>query len=74
MPTGTVEAADSLPVDCDTDGLKERYGFDTHAARAECLRLALRVPRKVINSNKIDRSITEQHSSQCNILKALEAT
>lgn len=40
MPTGTVEIADALPTDSDTERLKERYGFDTPAARAECLRLA----------------------------------
>jgi hypothetical protein len=35
--------------------------------------LALRVPRKVIDTNKIDWSITEYNSSECNILEALEA-
>lgn len=40
MPMEEFEGAASLPVDCDTDGLKARYGFDTRAARAECLRLA----------------------------------
>ena len=34
--------------------------------------LALRVPHKLIDSNKIDWFITEQYSSQCNILEALE--
>lgn len=40
MPTGTVEIADALPTDSDTRWLNEQYGFDTLAARAECLRLA----------------------------------
>ena len=34
--------------------------------------LALRVPHKLIDSNKIDWFITEQYSPQCNILEALE--
>ena len=36
--------------------------------------LALRVPHKLIHSNKIDWFIAEQYSSQCNILEALEPT
>jgi hypothetical protein len=35
---------------------------------------ALRVPHKLIHSNKIDWFIAEQYSSQCNILEALEPT
>jgi len=34
--------------------------------------LALRVPHKLIHSNKIDWFIAKQYSSQCNILEALE--
>lgn len=40
MPAETVEATSAPPVDGDTKWLKERYGFDTLAARAECLHLA----------------------------------
>jgi len=36
--------------------------------------LELRVPHKLIHSNKIDWFIAEQYSSQCNILEALEPT
>jgi hypothetical protein len=36
------------------------------------LGLGLRVPHKLIDNNKIDWFITEQYSSQCNILEALE--
>ena len=36
------------------------------------LRLGLRVPHKLIHSNKIDWFIAEQYSSQCNILETLE--
>jgi hypothetical protein len=36
------------------------------------MRLALRVPRKVVDSNEIDWFLAEQYSSQRNILKALE--
>jgi hypothetical protein len=36
--------------------------------------LGLRVPHKLIDSNKIDWFITEQYSPQCNILEALEPT
>ena len=35
--------------------------------------LALRVPHNMKHSNKIDWFITEQCSSQCNILEAPEA-
>jgi hypothetical protein len=34
--------------------------------------LALRVPRKVVDSNEIDWFLAEQYSSQRNILKTLE--
>ena len=44
--------------------------FVFHSARST--RLGLRVPRKVIDSNEIDWFITEQDSSQCNVLEALE--
>lgn len=40
MPAGIVEAIGAPPVDGDTEWLKERYGFDTLAARAECLHVA----------------------------------
>ena len=35
-----MEAIGAPPVDGDTEWLKERYGFDTSAARAECLHVA----------------------------------
>lgn len=36
------------------------------------MRLVLRVPHKLIHSNKIDWFITKQNSYQCNILETLE--